>query len=415
MGVISTFLHERKEKWLANEIKPTKMSDPEIEDLKNAAEDKFAIEQWIPDTAKKARQLSVASHVCKFSHPDAKASPFIAKGVFRKDGYLRSGNVKHEHVDCDLDAFGNAAAIGAYKCVSLKMSDGKTVLEHLEQDSDEIRSELSLFKEKYDEIREDFLAIKQGSGQMESDERLKQVYFPVDDQYHLLSLLTSSLIVTELRGRARAMRDRFWRVRDKKSEEYGQNYEVIYDLSVIGIGGANSQNVSVLNAVNNGEAYLLSSSPPNLSQRNVVRPRRDFFVNTLRYTWFSEEYRYLHSLLASEQNNLAVRERIKKTINAIVDHVMVNVFRLRDEEPGWSEQYTELPLAQKIWLDDSFTEAREQQQEWLKEVSLSFARWVIIAYEYALKNDHIPLGAAELTFLQEQVTKALQQDKESLR
>lgn len=375
--------------------------------------ERFSIEKWIPDAAKKAKQLSMASHVCKFSHPDAKASPIIANSAFRNDGYLRSGNVQYEHVECALDAFGNAAAMGVYKFLAIKMNDGRTILDHLEQDSDEIREELNLFKDNYNEIRKEFLSIKQSAKQMESDERVKQVYFPVKDQYHLLSLLTPSLIVSELRDRINLVREKAWKARDKKSENFGQNYEVLHDITVVGFGGSKSVNISAINLRNNGKAYFLSSCPPNLSYRKVTRPRRDFFANTLRGAWFGEEFRRLHSLLASQQNNLVVRERVRQAINVIVDHVMIDVYKLREEDPGWSESYSKLPLAQKIWLDDFFADLRELQKEWLVEVSLAFARWFMHSYGKVMKKEQIPLGDSELAFLRDCIESAILHDKEN--
>jgi CRISPR-associated protein Csy1 len=375
--------------------------------------DRFSIETWIPDAAKKAKQLSMASHVCKFSHPDAKAAPVIANSTYCTDGYLRSGNVQYEHVECNLDAFGNAAAIGVYNFLVIKMNDGRTILDHLERDSDEIRAELSLFKENYDELREEFLAIKQSVKHAESDERLKQVYYPVADQYHLLSLLTPSLIVSELQGRVRAIREKSWAVRDKNNEQYGQDYEVLHDLTVVGFGGTKPQNISVLNSRNRGRVYFLSSCPPSIEHRDVSRPRRDFFANTLRNAWFHEEFRRLHTLLASQKNNLVVRDSIRQVINAIVDHVMISVYKLREEDPGWSEPFSTLPLAQKIWLDEFFADAREQQKEWLEEVALSFARWVMHSYGKVMKKEQISLGDSELAFLRDCIETAMLQDKEN--
>ena len=61
MGVILEYLNQRKE--------------AEKDERKK---ENFSIETWIPEMAKKAKQLSLASHVCKFSHPDAKTTPIIA-------------------------------------------------------------------------------------------------------------------------------------------------------------------------------------------------------------------------------------------------------------------------------------------------------------------------------------------------
>ena len=225
---------------------------------------------------------------------------------------------------------------------------------------------------------------------------------------HLLSLLTSSLIVTEAKARIAEIREKSWVVRDKKNDQYGESHDVIRDLAEVGFGGDNPQNISELITRNNGKAYLLSSCPPRLPRREVPRPWRDFFAHTLRNIWFAEEFRRLHSVLESQQNNLVVRERVRQAINAIVDHVMISVYKLREEAPGWSGPYSELPLAQKIWLDELYADIREQQEEWLDEITLSFARWFVLSYEKVMKKNRISLGDSELAFLRECIEIAIE-------
>lgn len=401
MGVVLEFLSKRKEK--------------EKDENKKG---KFSLETWVPDAAKKAKQLSLATHVCKYSHPDAKATPIISTPAFQNDGYLRSGNVNYENAELNMDAYGNAAAMGVFNFLSVKMTDGRTILEHLADDSVAIKEELSLFKDSYQELRHDFLAIKKCDEEIASDEKVKQVYFPVGGgQYHLLSLLTPSLIVSELRGRIIERRRMRTASRDKNDERHGQDWSEIYDLTEIGFGGTKPQNISVLNMHNGGKAYLLSSRTPTLGKSETTKPpKRDFFTNTVRRNRFKQDFQYLHTLFASERNNLAARDKIKRGVQAIIDQVMVNVFQLREIEAGWSAAsgYEQLPLAQKIWLDNVHAALRHEQGEWMDEISRSFARWIIRTYEKLLKDDSIMLGDGELLFLQKQVMETLAEDKESL-
>lgn len=400
MGVILEFLSNRKEKEKGENKKG-----------------KFSLETWVPAAAKRAKELSLATHVCKFSHPDAKAMPIISSPSFENDGYLRSGNVNCSHVENVMDAFGNAAAIGVFNFLSVKMEDGRTIFEHLEADSKEIKEELSFFKDSYQELRRDFLAIKKSSEEIKSDERVKQVYFPLGDgQYHLLSLLTPSLIVSELRSRIiENVRERR-ASRDKNSEKYGQVWSEIYGLTEIGFGGTNARNVSVQNMYNGGKAYLLPSLPPTLAKRAITRPRRDFFTNTVQRNRFRQDFLYLHTLLASEHNNLAMRDQVKRVVQTIIDQVMVSVFQLQEVEAGWSAAsgHEQLSLAQKIWLDDAHTALRQEEGGWMEEIAHSFARWIMHTYERFLRDDRITLGDGELLFLQKQVTETLAEDKESL-
>lgn len=406
MGAIDDFLRNRKEKWLKNNLK-TNISDAAAKEIKDKAEEKFAKENWIADAAKRARQLSLASHVCKFSHPDAKSSSVISTCEFRKDGYLRSGNVA-----CELDAYGNAAAVDVFEFLLTAMEDGKTIIDHLERNSEEIKRELTIAKE-YDRVRTEFLEIKKANQEIKSDERLKQVYFPVGDNYHLLSIMTASGVLRELQGRINGMVEKARSARKKDHEDYGRDYDAMYDLTVTAYGGTKPQNISVLNLRNRGNAYLLSSTPPVIVSRDITRPRHDFFRNTLRGRQYSEDFRYLHALFKCDRNNLAIRNRIKDTLQVIIDKVMGVVYQLRETEAGWSkaDSHHQLPLAQKIWLDDTYVEERNQNGEWVDEVSASFAQWLIRTYEKVLKEDHFPLGDGEMAFLQNQVELALLDDE----
>lgn len=407
MGAILEYLNKRKEKWLKINIK-IQMSDIEAAELRNNAEDKFSIARWVPDAAKKAGQLSLASHVCKFSHPEAKASPVISTCGFKNDGYLRSGNVKYE-----LDAFGNAAAVDVFDFLTAILDDGRPVIEHLESDTEEIRRELGFPKEEYEKLRTDFLAIKKDNQEIKSDQRIKQVYFPVGDNYHLLSVMTPPGILRVLQARVNEIREEAILARDKNNEQYGKEFAEIYDFTVIAFGGTKPQNISVLNLRNNGKAYLLSSCPPTVSKRDLIRPKQDFFSNTLSIKNFRDDFTHLHALFECDRNNLEIRNKIKKTLQVIVDKVMVNVNKLRGIEAGWTaaDIHAKLPVAQKVWLDDINVDRREKSREWLDEVSVSFARWIINTYELILRNHSIKLGDGEMAFMRTQVESSLLQDE----
>ena len=192
---IHLFLQDRKELWLKDRIKKAK-NDVEIAVLNQQAADKFSLTQWIPDAAKRVKQLSMVSHPSKFSHPSAKTSSIIANVRNHVDGYLRSGNVSYQ-----LDVFGNAAVMDVYKFLSITLSNGKTVLENLEQNNELIQSIFTKTTD-YEKLRHDFLSIKETDTSSKTDHLVKQVYFPIGkEEYHLLSILTPSGLLTEVKQR----------------------------------------------------------------------------------------------------------------------------------------------------------------------------------------------------------------------
>lgn len=151
---IKEFLTERKNAKIKEKIKQN-TDESEKQKILEELEEQFAPHNWLPDAARRAAQLTIASHPSKFSHPDAKTSSIIAKNAKENDGYLRSGNIDYE-----LDVFGNAAALDVYKFLSFKMSDGDSILNHLERDSAEIRKEFLAFNVNFEELKENFLVMK---------------------------------------------------------------------------------------------------------------------------------------------------------------------------------------------------------------------------------------------------------------
>jgi CRISPR-associated protein Csy1 len=410
---IPDFFAERKAFWLKARLKPS-LSDEEQTQLQQEANEKFALANWLPDAARRATQLTMVSHPGKFSHPSAKTSSVIVKSTPANDGYLRSGNVEYE-----LDVFGNAAAMDVYKFLSLQLDDGKTVLTHLEQDSEAIKPLLNLPTASYESLKQGLTSIKQLDDSNKTDHLVKQVYFPVDDDYHLLSVLTPSGLLTQVKSRIDSIRfseeTKQAKESRKKNEHHKQGHDDIFDLTVTAFGGTQPQNVSVLNSQNAGRAYLLASSPPSLKQRQIRLPTHNFFRNSLRVKQFKDNFQSLDKLIRTGVNNVHVREGISNTLKYIIDQVLQRAFRIRvNGEKGWSdtEYYQSLPLAQRIWLDDAYLEQRENQDAWLDDVVSDFARWILDSYEHLFKDTLIKLSDHELSEVRSIVEQAVSSDQE---
>lgn len=409
---ISNFFAERKATWLKAKLKPSLIDEEQIQ-LQQEANDKFALANWLPDAARRAAQLTMVSHPSKFSHPSAKTSSIIAKSYQVNDGYLRSGNVDYE-----LDVFGNAAAMDVYKFLSLTMDDGRTVLTHLEEDSTAIKSLFTLPTATYESLKHGLTSIKQLDDSSKTDHLVKQVYFPVGDDYHLLSLLTPSGLLTKVKNRIDSIRfseeTKQAKERRKKNEYHATGYDDVFDLTITAFGGTQPQNVSVLNSQNDGRAYLLASIPPTLKQRQIRLPTHDFFRNSLRTKSFKDAFQMLDKLIQADVNNVHVREGIRNSLKHIIDQVLQRAFKVRASEPGWSnaKHYQSLPLAQRIWLDDANLGQRESQINWLEDVVSDFSRWILNVYEYLFKDTYIKLSDYELREVRSIVQQAVSSDQE---
>jgi CRISPR-associated protein Csy1 len=406
---IQSFLNERKELWLKKRI-TNNTSDEEKADYERQALEEFSLAKWLPDAAKRARQLSAASHPGKFSHPDAKISSIIAQSEKKNDGFLRSGNVEAE-----LDVYGNAAALDVYKLLNIRLADNQTVLSHLEQQTSTIKQQLDIPGIQFNEIAQGLLAIKNnGTSAIRTSEKIKQVYFPVDhENYHLLSILTSSSLIFKLKERINILRfsDQAKAARDarKDNRHFDGELPEIRGLSVIGFGGTKPQNISVLNSQNGGTAYLLASMPPELQQRSIQPPKTNFFGSYLGAKAYQEEFQQFHGQLLKlkENNNIHMRNKRDGLIRNIIYQVADRLWQIRYLDGGWSksETYRQLPTHQKIWLDQFYADERTTNTNYLTIVKQELASWFVKTYSKILSDQALGLGDQEMPHIHDQIER----------
>ncbi|WP_345874032.1 type I-F CRISPR-associated protein Csy1 [Shewanella algae] len=383
---IVTFFAERKEAWLKKNVS-TSMQESEVLEKQRECEQNFLLANWLPDAAKRAGQISIASHPCTFSHPSARknkngyVSSIISKNKPSADGFLRSGNVAVEP-----DALGNAAALDVYKFLSLPMSDQRSLLVHIEQESELARQLLEVPTCDYQTLRDGFLKMIDSDQASVSSSKIKQVYFPVaEGEYHLLSLLTHSGHLFELRKRLDAMRfgELVKEAREckKANRFHPEGYQEIFGLTTIGFGGTKPQNISVLNNQNAGKAHLLPSIPPNLTPREIRLPKTDFFKECFTAWQAKEVLEALHRLFKADYNNINIRNGRDYRIQQYVDLVIEKMWQVRiflTDHQG--DLPSELPLEQKVWLYPEFESQREQENEWLDKITRQIARGLINHY-----------------------------------
>lgn len=390
---IKDFLQERKEKWLKDRIKKATTNETE-QALQQEASEKFSLAHWLPDAAKRAKQLKLSSHPVKFTHPNIKASTILTEGERNNNGFLRTGNVVCNNQN---DVFGNAAALDVYKFLMLILNDGKTILQHLLDNSETIQQQFDLPSASFTEIATGLLAIKSEQIAKERTHGLiKQVYFPIDEakeNYHLLSILTPSKNLYELKNRIQqrhySEETKVARGAKKKAEACDHGYAEVYNLTAIGFGGTKPQNISVLNNQNGGVAYLLSSVPPLLEKRRTQPPKYDFFKASLWLSDYKALFEHLHKALKNEYANRHTKRNAYYWRKQIIFQIIDDSWKVRYLEAGWSlsDNYQQLPKVQKLWLDQEYREQRQNDTEWLVEIKASIARWIINTYEKFYKDE----------------------------
>lgn len=378
-----------------------------MEYLREEAEKKKKpVERWLEENAKNADKCAWCTHIGKFTNPSVEnVNVDMPSNELQRDGYLYTGTVA-----CVKDIAVSANYLATAKLLTLELEDGRTVYEHFKNDTEQIRQALSGLAVDYGAIRASVLKIKSGTMPTDTDERVRQVYFPVgEQQYHLLSLLPSSSLLMEFTARVRTMDQEAREARDEKSEAYGKTHRRLLNLACVGVGGTKPQNISYLNNKCGGKVFLLPSMPPEIERRDVVRPRHDFFANTLRWRRFSEMIQRLHAHYARKQHKMDAAKRTRAAEERVIDAVLGYAYRLRELPPGWSDAETnELPKAQRIWLDAKYEERRETETGWKQEIADAFARWILFtAYKRVMKDKAIALGDAEFSALRDEILDTL--------
>ncbi len=408
---ITEFLENKKQDYLKKNIK-LNSSDEDKQQFIQEAEEKYALENWLLDASQRARQLSLTSHPAKFVHPNAKASSIIVNAKKDNDGLLRSGNVEIE-----LDVFGNAAALDVEKFLRIKLQDSKTIFQHLEQNTDVIRQQFETKNTLFGDIRNGFMKIKL-SDLNQTSEILKQVYFPVSDDYHLLSILNASGIIYKLKQKINDLRfseeNKILREEQKKAKpaEIKGKITDIFRLTSIGYGGTKPQNISTLNNQNGGVSFLLSSLPPSLEKRQTQPPKKDFFNDCLWAGLFKRDFEQFHKILNWRKNNKEVRDIRDDVVLNSVTKLKRLTDNIREINRGWSdsETYDGLVLWQKIWLDEQYSEIRndkKQNHDYLTKTQNYFANWFIGNYKQSTKDNKL-LGDDDI----EQIKKVLKEEQE---
>ncbi|WP_428240252.1 type I-F CRISPR-associated protein Csy1 [Gynuella sp.] len=409
---IQEFFNKRQEDWLKKTLKPT-MTAEEISDNERLCAEKFSKAQWLPDAAKRAGQINIASHPCTFSHPSARknkngyVTSIIAEAPGSADGFVRTGNVNTEH-----DALGNAAAIDVYKFLTLTMEDGQTLIEHIRNDSNLARELLTVESDSYDNLKTGFMAMVTNDATSVTSSKIKQVYFPIDDgQYHLLSVLSHSGLIYELRNRIDRLRfsEEIKSLREKRrNNEYSeQGYAEIYDITTIGFGGTKPQNISVLNNQYGGKARLLLSVPPHLEKRDIHFPVRNFFINSIRYYDIQEPLQKLHGIFRTGLDGDIPRRNLESGRDHRIEDILETVInRMVAIRTVASEQYradtSQLEQHQKIWLCDEYRQIRAEQDQWLQQLCEEIAEWIAKAYQKVIKKP-VTLGMEERDYIRQMI------------
>jgi CRISPR-associated protein Csy1 len=354
---------------------------------------------WLTDAARRAKQISLATHAAKFTHSDAKASSILVSqpctdNQIINNRYLVTASLTNRAID----AVGNAAALDVAKLLNITIN-GESLITQLQQNHAQA---LSAFTDDAELLQTwvDGFKLALGDEKLSSHNLSKQIYFPIksesnDIDYHLLCPLFSSALshklhkkITETRfGDSKDIRDA------RRANKYDERMDISFpNTAVQTFGGSKPQNISQLNSERYGQNFLLNTAPPTFTAQ--VKPpinNTSLFNRQLTYkvSGYLRDFKAFLSKLNPDENNFKVRyKRDYHFILPILDQLMNHAANVQTLPAGWaSESNCRLKHAHALWLDvynpnESFQREREKL-DWQAVIAADFASWLI----KQLKND----------------------------
>lgn len=390
-------LIEAQTKWLDTQKKIREEHEPSV---------------WLTHSAQKAHQLSMATHVIKFTHSDAKGSSLLDASTIEDPSWVCTANL----TDKAIDVTGNAAVLSIAKFFQLE-SNGETLLQRFEQDDFSVLSHFSDEPSLVQNWIDGFKAALRDA-EPATHTLAKQVYFPVGaGEYHLLAPLASSSLAHHIDKRVREARYSEQSVNIRQAKKAGVYHELpnyaFLNTAIQTFGGTQAQNVSQLNVARRGKQLLFSCQPPQWQQQ--AKPPLNvpsFFATRLlgRRTLVAKK-----NLLQFIDKHLQARSRIelrrglKRRLDALIDEILVlmqDVHCLHQTQHQlWSTQETcRLSMAERIWLEPEAYDESAHAMAWKQEVAERFSQWIV---GHIQKNSGLQLNSAESKFYQKALFDAL--------
>lgn len=351
---------------------------------REALERRYAPRQWLTEAAARAGQFNLVSHAAKFTHGDSRSSSIYSE-IQQGEGYLGSSSLS----SLPADTVGNAAALDVAKFLQTEVQ-GDSLISCLKQKD---YQPLKAYAESEEQLAQWVEGFSRAliPGEPTSHKLAKQIYFPVGENYHLLSPLFASSFAHHFHQKLVALRFGDDAKAAKQARREGTWHEkpvVIFpDAAEMHFGGTKPQNISALNSARGGKIWLLSAHPPVwVSQEKPPTKLASLFSSYFPFDRnASSAIRRITHLMGRtrEYTNAHIREARDRYVDEIIDLLMVSAAGLqRKEWQGWTRSCPELKPHQQLWLDpwrtltDELFRQEREKGGWQQSVAEDFARWL---------------------------------------
>lgn len=376
-------------------------------------QEQFELKSWLDSACQLATKVNIATHVAKFTHSSSKATSFYIEKENLNSKYLDSNCLESSIVDIAVsDA--KASPTGTLLLIEDKkqtplwqyiLNNDPTPFSYLISDSNLITAWYSLLKEAIE------------PSQPTSHIFNKQIYFPIsDDKYHLLAPLYSSSLAQVLYDEIQHCRfsQEMKVIREaKRNNDFHPDTLVAYpNLAMTVAGGSKPQNVSQLNNKRGGKTYLFSSAPPHWQAQikapigldSILRHREIYYHTKAPIDRLTQLLIKLNA--ASTESNMHIRNYITNTVDEVIDQILLIISPWQQLPEGWSNK-SDLPLAQRRWLDPNNTQWDKFDDDWQHTIAANVGLWLKDKVNKGSK-DQFTLGQIEAIQWQKQCLQALE-------
>lgn len=351
-------------------------------------EETYRYTAWLTDAAKRAGQISLATHAVKFIHSEARGSSVLLdnNANIQDKPYLSS----YALTEPAIDAVGNAAALDCAKLLQLEVN-GKALADYLLRQDDAPFRAFSADEAQLKQWMEGFSQALTDT-QLRSHTLAKQIYFPLENgEYHLLSPLFSSALAQVVHQKITHVRysEESKAIRDtRRKQKYHPETDVRFtDTAIQNFGGSKPQNISQLNSSRGGRAFLFRCAPPRWrSLRHPPYQLHSIFSARGEFALLAASVvRQLRTFLEKNRdvNDKDIRRERKEYVNEIID-ILFNYaaeVQAMTAQRSWSQRDDcKLERAQCLWLDpyckDEAFIAERESGDWQKAIEQQFAFWL---------------------------------------
>lgn len=353
---------------------------------------RYELQTWLTDAARRAGQISLVTHAAKFTHGDSKSSSLYSETT-QKEGYLSSAALD----DIEPDAVGNAAALDVAKLLQTRV-EGDSLLACLKRGD---YSPLAAFTKDAAQLEEWIIGFSRTlkPGEPTSHKLAKQNYFPVGDDYHLLSPLFATSLVHAYHQKMIAFRfgDDVNAIRKARREKtwHPQPHVLFPESAEMHFGGTKPQNISYLNSVRGGRVWLLSAQPPQWEFvfQPPVNIRSIFAIGGEFDLAARSTVRLMIAVIKRPGKDVTIRRDREHYIEELIDLLfMVSGKLQREEWQNWTLNCPTLAGHQQLWLDpwrtktdEAFRQERDKD-DWQKKVAEDFAVWLNVRLRKAFPD-----------------------------